>query len=70
MAPVRRLIIALVLAWLPAAPALSFLRPPDGSAADRAWARGPVWYIMTTAEYDLIGLHSLLRFAKLHIQFA
>jgi GWxTD domain-containing protein len=50
-----RLILSGTLVCLATFPSFSSLRFPDSTAAagaaDRGWARGPVWYLMTHAEY-------------------
>jgi len=51
MAHVRRLIIAALVAAAAWVPASTFHNHPDWTAANRGWARGPVWYIMTDSEY-------------------
>jgi len=47
----RRLVILGLLAFLTALPSLPTVRNVQWRAAGTAWARGPVWYIMTVAEY-------------------
>src|SRR5262245_31785853 len=52
MARARRLILATLLGLLSSLPAHSSFRDSVWSASSRGWARGPVWYIMTNAEYS------------------
>ncbi|HET9480785.1 MAG TPA: GWxTD domain-containing protein, partial [Candidatus Polarisedimenticolia bacterium] len=55
MAALRRLVLAAFvvgLSALPSLPSLDFLPRTDWTDPDRAWARGPVWYVMTHAEYS------------------
>lgn len=50
-ARVRRAIIAALIGVLSSLPTHPSFRHPDWSESTRGWARGPVWYIMTNAEY-------------------
>jgi len=54
MARSGRFIVALAIVCLAALPSFSTLRPDwmtAGNVAERGWARGPVWYLMTHVEY-------------------
>src|SRR5678815_1171342 len=51
MARARRVLIAAVIGLISILPSHPDLRHADWTPANRGWARGPVWYIMTNAEY-------------------
>src|SRR5262245_41453842 len=55
MARTGRWISAVLLVFFVSFPSLPSLTRPDwltrGNEAGRAWARGPVWYLMTVSEY-------------------
>lgn len=52
MARTNRLLIAAGIVCLSSLPSVSGFRHVDWKGSiDRSWARGPVWYIMTTGEY-------------------
>ncbi|HZI93885.1 MAG TPA: GWxTD domain-containing protein [Patescibacteria group bacterium] len=59
MARARRVLIAAVIGLISILPSHPDLRHADWTTANRGWARGPVWYIMTNAEYrDYRRMHS------------